>query len=364
MAAQGKTDTTICERCFASVKGGAEFCPECGAPMGKGPAEGSDAAIYPELARANLLRMRGDYAAALDQCRSILRKFPNNVTANQLLGDICVETDDLEQAKEWYELSLDIAPNSETIEKKLNSVKQKLEHRETEGLVEQLGLPPTKSRGGLLALGLAVLVLGVGAIAYVIGMHAKTPASEAGPKMTSVSAPPNQPKENPNSTGETTGTATPPTNTPTNEPVATAEERSLSQLIAQRSAEGAKLVGLAIDPRSGLLTLTYIVGQGDDERAIAAKLAEAAFDNSPTTRVLTVRALRDGTLTYTADAHRETYEETKTDVWKSQNGNDPGAAAKHFLTQEWTPGGASATTGGTSDAPPDNTQATGNTTGA
>jgi len=329
--------------------------------MGKGPAEGSDAAIYPELARANLLRMRGDYAAALQQCRTILRKFPNNVTANQLLGDICVETDDLEQAKEWYELALDIAPNSEPIQKKLNGVRQKLEHRETESIVEQLGLPPDRSRGSLLPIGLAVLVLAVGAIAYFIGIHVKSPNSEAGPKMTSVSAPQTQAKTDTGTTGEAAPTNT--NQTAPAEPAATAEERSLSQLIAQRSSEGGKLVGLAIDPRSGLLTLTYLAASGDDERSIAAKLVEAAFDNSPSTRVITVRAMRDGILSYMADAHRETYEETKTDAWKSQNGSEPDAAARHFLTQEWLPNGASATTTGGDQTTPDNTQATGGATG-
>jgi Tfp pilus assembly protein PilF len=101
------------------VKPGAGFCPECGAPIGTAPAEGSDAAIYPELARVNLLRLRGDYKAAQDHCRAVLRKFPNNVTANQLLGDLCQETGDLSQAKEWYELALDIAPNHAHIQQKL-----------------------------------------------------------------------------------------------------------------------------------------------------------------------------------------------------------------------------------------------------
>lgn len=305
--------------------------------MGKGQAEGSDGAIYPELARANLLRMRGDYAAALTQCRSILRKFPNNITANQLLGDICVETDDLEQAKEWYELALDIAPDSEQIEKKLNSVRQRLEHQETEGLVEQLGLPPSKPKNGLLAAGLAVLVLGVGVIAYMVGTNAPKKV-DTGPKRTTINAP----IENPTTGGTTDGSAqTNPAPGPSTSPgpstvaTGTAEERGLMQLLGQRSTEGAKITGLVQDPRSGLLVLTFNAASGEDARLTALKLAEAAFENSPATRIVTLRAIRDGALAYTADAHRETYEETKTEGWKAQNVNDPAAIAKHILTQEW-----------------------------
>jgi len=352
LAAQGKIDVIICERCFASVKTGSEFCPECGAPMGKGQAEGSDAAIYPELARANLLRMRGDYAAALTQCRSILRKFPNNVTANQLLGDICVETDDLEQAKEWYELALDIAPDSAQIEKKLSAVRQRLEHQETEGLVEQLGLPPSKPKNGLLALGLATLVLGVGIIAYLVGMNVTKKTTSAGPKRTTVNAPLETPQNGATSGGSDKGDPGPGTMMSPGSgasAVGTTEERGLMQLLGQRSTEGAKVTSVALDPRSGLLAITFNAGGSEDARTVAAKLAEAAFENNPTTRIVTLRAIRDGNLAYTADAHRETYEETKTDAWKAQNANDPTALARHILTQEWPADtGATATNGAAS----------------
>ncbi|MBC8064109.1 MAG: tetratricopeptide repeat protein [Chlorobia bacterium] len=322
----------ICERCFASVKGGSEFCPECGGPMGSGPAEGSDAAIYPELARANLLRMRGDHKAALEQCRMILHKFPNNVTANQLLGDLCAELGDLEQAKEWYELALDIAPNHAQIQKKLKAVRGQLEHAETEGLVEQLGLPPTKSKNGLVAAGLATLVIGVGAIAYVIGTQKDASDSNAAPKQTSVQAPISN-----------LGSSQPPKQDPvpngTTAPVPTvqgpSDEVSLTQLIAQRSANGTKLLGLTVDPRSNLMILTYRVEAADDKKLIASELAGVAFDNSPSVRVITLRAVEGGTVAYVADARREAYEETKTEAWKQQNGSEPATVAKHLLSQEW-----------------------------
>jgi RNA polymerase subunit RPABC4/transcription elongation factor Spt4 len=346
LAVQAKNEAMICERCFAMVKHGSEFCPECGAPMGNGPAEGSDAAIYTELARANLLRMRGEYKGALDQCRSILHKFPNNVSANQLLGDLCVETGDLEQAKEWYELALDIAPNHAQIQKKLNEVQQTLEHAETEGLVEQLGLPPSKPKNGLIAVGLAALVLGVGAIAYILGTQKPAATSVNGVTRTQIQAPSTS-VTNPqvDTTTGTEGAVTSPTTTP---PSGSTEEASLAQIVGQRSTNGSKLLSLVVDPRTNLLTLTYRAEAADDKRLIGAELAATTFENGPSIRLITIRAIENGAVAYVADARRDAYEQTKTDEWKQQNGTDPGALAKHILTQEWPatqPAPQTATTG-------------------
>jgi len=334
LAVQAKNESMICERCFATVKQGSEFCPECGAPMGNGPAEGSDAAIYTELARANLLRMRGEYKGALDQCRTILHKFPNNVSANQLLGDLCAETGDLAQAKEWYELALDIAPNHAQIQKKLNDVQQTLEHAETEGLVEQLGLPPSKPKNGLVAVSLAVLVLGVGAVAYVLGTQKPNVNSANGVTRTEIQAPAttsdNPQPDPPQADSQPTNPTTSPANA-----VGSTEETSLTQLVSQRSANGSRLLGQVMDPRTNLLTLTYKAEPSDDKRNVGAELAATTFENGPNVRLITLRAIENGAVAFVADARREAYEETKAESWKQENGTDPGALAKHILTQEW-----------------------------
>lgn len=318
----------ICDRCFASVKEGSEFCPECGAPIGSGPAEGSDAEVYAELARANLLRMRGDYATAMEQCRAILRKFPNNVSANQLLGDICEEKGDLDQAKEWYELALDIAPSHAQIQKKLKDVREKLEHAETRGLVEQLGLPPSKPKNGLIAAGLATIVIGVGVVAYILGTN-KPIAESTAPKMSVSQAPPTVQPEDP---APQEPAVSPPAATPS---PGSSEEVALLQLVGQRSMNGAKLAALGIDPRTSHLTLTYLLANGEDRKSIGAELAATTFENAPTIRLITIRAIENGSLAYVADARREAYDETKSEAWKQANGDSASAIANHLLTQEW-----------------------------
>jgi hypothetical protein len=333
LAVQGKSESFVCERCFATVKAPAEFCPECGAPVGTGPTEGSDAAIYPELARANLLRMRGDIKAAQDHCRNILRTFPNNVTANQLMGDLAQDANDLSQAKEWYELALDIAPNHPQISNKLDDVRQKLERKETKTLVDQIGLPPSKPKNGWMAAGIGLLVIVVGAIAYIVGTQ--KPKSElAGPATTSIQAPTSVPgasgdSEPGNPSGEDPATPTPSVAT------SSTEESSLAQLIAQRSANGSKLVGVLQDARTAHVFITYRVDASEDQRAIGAEMAATTFDNSAATQAITLRAITDGAVVFIADAKRDVYEQTKSDDWKKQNAADPTALARHILTDEW-----------------------------
>lgn len=351
MAVQGKSEGMICERCFASVKAGSEFCPECGGPMGDGPAEGSDAAVYTELARANLLRMRGDYKAALEQCRAILHKFPNNVSANQLLGDLCIEMGDLEQGKEWYELALDIAPNSAQIQKKLADARQRLEQNETADMVEQIGLPPAKSKSGALALGLAGLVIVVGVIAYIVGSRMQSDNPKRAPQETIVKAPA--------TTGTLdagTGSVNGPDESTTPAPVAMAgpsDEQSLYQLLVQKSPHGSSILSLVQDPRTTSAILTYSAPTGTNERAIGADLAVTFFENSPAVRVVTVRAVRDGVLTFVADVRREAFDQTRTDEWKAQNASDSEALLKTLFSQTWpattpTDSGANSTTAGNS----------------
>jgi len=342
LAVQGKSESFVCERCFASVKAPAEFCPECGAPVGNGPTEGSDAAIYPELARANLLRMRGDIKAAQDHCRNILRTFPNNVTANQLMGDLALDANDLPQAKEWYELALDIAPSHPQIAKKLDDVREKLERKETKTLVDQIGLPASKPKNGWMAAGMGLLVILVGGIAYVVGTQ-KPKSDLTGPATTSIQAPVSVP----GATSGSEATETNPVNPPAHGPASntgSAEETTLAQLISQRSANGSKVTGVLQDPRTAQVFITFRLDANEDRRIVGAEIAAATFDNSAATQSITLRAMTDGAVVYIADAKRDAYELTKTDEWKRQNEMDPGALAKHLLTNEW-PSNVAPTTG-------------------
>ena len=81
MLREAKLGTMVCPKCFAEIPDTSAFCMECGSRIREDTtdplyAEGSDREVYPELARANLLRMQGKYEEAIEVCRRIMGRFP------------------------------------------------------------------------------------------------------------------------------------------------------------------------------------------------------------------------------------------------------------------------------------------------
>jgi hypothetical protein len=76
------------------------------------------------LARANLLRMRGQWAEAVERCTEALRLDPYSAAAHSLLGDIYENQGRLEKAIHWYELALDHDPDSVADKAKLTRARE------------------------------------------------------------------------------------------------------------------------------------------------------------------------------------------------------------------------------------------------
>jgi len=287
-------------------------------------AEGSDTVVYPELARANLLRMRGDYKAAEDQCLSILRRFPNNATANVLLGDICTEKGDLEQAMQWYEMALDLTPESQAAQHKLEQVRQRFKDKETVQTVEQLGLPTTKSRAGLYAISLIVAIFIIAVIAYALGFKHEEKAVMNDPAVIRARG-----TLDSGTSGQSDGGA------PGTMIGAVREDDPLLKTIQGTGTEGARVVAAMEDPRTHALTVTYSVLEGEDARSLGATVAGQAFDTVPEAPLVTLRGVKQGHVAYVADAMRTRYEETLAQSWKTDHASNPNAWVDHVLLNEW-----------------------------
>lgn len=335
MAVQGRDeDLRLCERCFARVATDAEFCQECGAPVSDEPhSDGSDNAIYPELARANLLRMRGEYAQAEDVCLKLLHRYPNNATANGLLGDICAERGDLEQAAEWYELALDIMPGEQGVLQKLNAVKERMRQREAASTAQQLGLPTSKSKAGVWIVVAILVLVGTGVFAYILGERmsagrvAKSPVVNA-----PVTLEPKPPPAGTEAGTQPEGAQPAGTEAP---PMRIDDDRQLTQLLAQRAQDGARLLEARQDVRSKNMTLTFIVQESEDPRPIAARLASTAMEQSPDCRLVTLRGVQGARVVYMADVHRDALTATTSAEWQDAHANDPMALANAILSNEW-----------------------------
>lgn len=306
---------------------GAEFCPDCGAPIETDAvaSEGSDAAIYPELARANLLRMRSEYKQAEEVCLAILRRFPNNATANTLLGDICAERGDLEQAAEWYELALDIVPDSTADRTKLIQIRQRLKEREAASTAEQLGLPTRKPKALLYAVGLIVMVVAIASASYFIGrqaMAAKKPGETGG--IVNLPLTLSDPEAS---------RAAQPTPTPS---TINGNDAALRSAISTKVSEGAKLTYAWKDPRTNRLYLTLALAAEDDERVYAAKVGKAALEHVSDSPRVTIRVFKAGLEAYMGDVMREGLSVVTAQAWIDENGENAVALANALLVNEWT----------------------------
>lgn len=116
-----------CPQCGGAVPGPGAACERCAlASACLAPA----ARIEPMLARAHLLRMRGRWAEAADQCVEVLRLDPGNSTAHSLLGDIYQDQGRLEEARHWFQLALELNPSSDADRAKLCRAEESLEARQ------------------------------------------------------------------------------------------------------------------------------------------------------------------------------------------------------------------------------------------
>jgi len=155
----------VCTKCFAEIPDTSAFCMECGARLREDTidplyAEGSDREVYPEIARANLLRMKGQYEQAVEVCLGILKRYPSNETAHALLGDIYADQGKLTDAIQWYELLVDLAPANPIYRAKLDNLRslQTAQQVQISGSspASAVSAPPTRVwvyvLGGLLVL--------------------------------------------------------------------------------------------------------------------------------------------------------------------------------------------------------------------
>lgn len=293
----------------------AEFCAECGAPLEDAPGVGgSDQEVYPELAKANLHRMRKEYKGAKDICLSILRRYPNNASANTLLGDICEEEGDLEQAAEWYELALDIVPDSAADKAKLEAVRAKLAEKEKAVTVENLGITHTNKPpyATIVAIVLAIAIVGVGIAA---AMRGNSNAQTTGEKPLIVNR--DQKAE--------------PTVPRTDGPQTYFKDPSLAEKIAgELSLEGGRLVYAEVGDKDKSVVLTYLL-KDEEEWIMRAKLVKSAFVNAPEAPSVTLVLTRQYKNEDRHVVDRGKYNESLTVDWQQATGNTEVALVELFF---------------------------------
>lgn len=336
MAAPGKDKTTTCEKCFARISGDLVVCPECGAPLNNASTAEAEAAVYPDIARANLARMRGDYKSAEDQLLAILRRYPNNPSANEMLGDLYMEREDPAHALQWYELALEIVPESTSIARKLKDARAKIDQTHTEITTAQLELPDPASRMPLFVTLGVVLLAAVAIAGYLLGRSGTRDAAKPPQPLNVITAAGEQKESTPQQEQPETKEA--PT-TPAG------EDAALLQILKAKGGDTSAVLGVTHDPRAGSLVISFAATSSGD-RALAAKIARDASTALPTYALITLKGLIGGKVVYMADVSKASLDEVASEQWKTANAQNPDSWIDHVLTNEWPTSAQQGTTSG------------------
>lgn len=274
--------------------------------------------------------MRGEYKQAEDVCLKVLRRYPNNASANTLLGDICAEKGDLDQAIAWYELALDLNQDSKADQAKLQAVKQRKEDHETATTAKMLGLPSSKSKGVVTAILVIAFIVLVGVVSYVIG--GRIVANRVSPRsvvdipvtIPDTSQPTaNNPEDLKSSTTSTVATTT------------IREDAELLGILSTASPEASRITEARKDPRSKQIDLTIRCSANDNLSALAAHIGVLALDKVTDSNSVLVRAVVDGRVVLVGDVLRENVNKAKTAEWQQTYGNDVEAWVSAVLTNVW-----------------------------
>lgn len=179
-----RLELMVCPKCFAEIPETSAFCLECGARIKEDTldslyAEGSDREVYPDIAQANLMRMRGQWEEATQICINVLRRFPSNETAHALLGDIYSDQGLYEEAIHWYEMLVDLEPSNAVYRAKLDQLRaiKTMKEAEQKPPLPLMDVPETQKPGWspsqrtwIYTL-LGILAVGTVVSAFVAGMR-------------------------------------------------------------------------------------------------------------------------------------------------------------------------------------------------
>ncbi len=285
--------------------------------------------LQADLARVNLLRIRGDVSSSKALCLSILKRYPESIDAHVMMGDLHAEQGDLAPAAEWYSLALDLDRFAPGVSVKLARVQAALDISGQASRSRALILTG-KKMSPWLYMAVISSAMAVLSVAYLAGMGsstknatAKKPVSERiespkvnDPVIRTASSTPSNTVAIPTVTAADPGPVPSSIQNPTTIPetkstggketvVSVVDDQKLFEQITNRSLFGKHIISIIADPRSKGMVLTYNVAQGEHGRYMGAILAAVALEYDAKTLSVTVRGVRGGVLSYIADVPRE-----------------------------------------------------------
>jgi hypothetical protein len=286
--------------------------------------------LQAELARVNLLRIRGDVSSSKTLCLSVLKRFPESIDAHVMMGDLHCEQGDLAPAAEWYSLALDLDRNAPGVAVKLSRIQAALDISGQASRSRAL-ISSGKRMSPWLYVAVAASAIAIVAVGYIAGLG--SPTKNGSPKAsisdriespkptdsgstpppvtdgTTIKSPLSNSSNNLGPAPATTQLPAAPIETKTTGtkdiPIFVVDDQKLYEQVSSRSKFGKNVISIMADPREKGMTLTYSVSQGEHGRYMGAILADVAMEYDNKVLKVTVRGVRNGVLSYIADVPRE-----------------------------------------------------------
>jgi len=226
--------------------------------------------VYPEIARSNLLRLRGDVAEAEKVCLGVLKRFPNNPAAHGMMGDLSFETGRLDEARRWYEMALDLTPNDEGFRRKVKAVAEATAGEQSASSLADLEIPPRPGATVAAMLGVVALVVIMGALMFWLGYaNKKTRADVIDPISINGEAPTRGPDVTAPVIEDPQTRPKAPDPRPAVGVSMTADEAAaLTAVAADLEGVGARVAGILLDQTGAVATVTG----SDSDRIDAAQV--------------------------------------------------------------------------------------------
>lgn len=274
------------------------------------------------LAKANLCRVRQEFAEGIELCLTVLKHHPENVEAHVLLGDLYLARGQKTQAAQWYELALELDPQSAPALDRARALSSEIQSENVTRSEKSLGLEDrsgTRATYAALVVGL-IVILGLTAIVI-----SRSHGGASDPSSTTIHDPVMAQDTVP-------GKITTPVKAPESVPVVPAEDEAVRQTLA-KGTFGDHVLSGRFDPRSKVMTATYQV-DGPLSRQVVAQIGKSALESAPESASITLRLMSEGKLIYMADIRRVRLDETTTQEWQDQHPG-PQAWADYVVENEW-----------------------------
>ncbi|MHB9037839.1 MAG: tetratricopeptide repeat protein [Armatimonadota bacterium] len=299
-----------CEYCNIILDKSVRFCPKCGKEVSPGDGKKQmpklEVGVY--LTSANLHRIRKEWDEAVADATEALRLDPGNADIASLLGAIYQERGMLEDAVIWFQMALEMNPDSASDRARLKEVKTRMSEVSAGAKpADHFRIFEKRTRvwaGAMAAMFIVVVVLALmlafgrhdqgdvtGGVKYDRGVESSTtvPSREsAAPPIISSGTAARQPVHSEAKVA--------PSSSSGNSTLRTPAEVKISESVSQAEGIGsAKVDDVIADPRQNIATVTHSIPAGTLSKSAvvsaAGAVARAAFAANSEIKFVTARCL-------------------------------------------------------------------------